>query len=47
MAMEIIMRFGPAGLMGTEALSMTVKAGVASWSFAWAACICDLMVVQS
>lgn len=36
-AIEISIRLGPAGLMGTEALWMTVKAGVASCSFAVAA----------
>jgi hypothetical protein len=45
MAIEIIMRFGPAGLIGTEAVSMTVKAGVASCSFALAAYICVFMAV--
>lgn len=30
MPMEIIIRLGPAGFMGTDALSMIVKAGVAS-----------------
>ena len=39
MAMEIIIRLGPAGLIGMEALSITVNAGVASCNFAIAACI--------